>query len=246
MRYYHLQGATSAKSRWEVRVDRAWNLPGSICRTCWAEVAHISLDFPSVDLFDWPHAHEYVEARQEPWEEYARLRDQLRPLLPSGVVVGPGSGFGPMNGWVKGSPPPVALLDGWTLLATEHGLEEMSMDGLRGIHAVRTRLRSANSVPTLHEVELLPAGEFAEPGRPVPTKPPCGVCGNVVTTLAPLEWRLDAASIPEVDAFRFQHWTTCVIVSERFLDTVRGLGCEGEFEPRLVAGPAEERARTPA
>jgi hypothetical protein len=40
----------------------------------------------------------YLPRLEKNYEEFERLREQVRPLVPTGVHLWPGTKFGPMNG----------------------------------------------------------------------------------------------------------------------------------------------------
>ncbi len=59
-------------------------------------------------------------------------------------------------------------------------------------------------------------------------KPPCPTCGNPSRRKLPNPLVLDAATLPEdVDVFRLEELPGHILVTERFVDAVAGLGLDG-------------------
>jgi uncharacterized double-CXXCG motif protein len=83
--------------RWNGRFRaQRWGLPGAQCHTCgvtWSGSGH---KYPCVDLSQLPERREFEKARPEPFTEFARLRELVRPLAPPNAELPPGTGFGPL------------------------------------------------------------------------------------------------------------------------------------------------------
>jgi uncharacterized double-CXXCG motif protein len=90
-RYFHLREDEAAWKRYRGDFDAAhkWILPGAICPTCgvtWGGTGH---DYPAVDLSHLPERAEFEKARAEPFHEFARLRELVRPLAPPHAELPP-------------------------------------------------------------------------------------------------------------------------------------------------------------
>jgi uncharacterized double-CXXCG motif protein len=171
----------------------------------------------------------YSARVEEDFAEFERLREQVRPLVPLGVHLWPGTGFGSMTGSARGEFGPLLLDHPWTLLMRPEPLQRLQAEGLRGLKGVRAELRfRKKNPPELLEMELLPRGQFHSdclPERP----PPCPKCERDGFTL-PDEPILDAASLPQdLDLFRLADGLTMIIGTERFVEAVRRLGYEQDI-----------------
>ncbi|HEY0096794.1 MAG TPA: double-CXXCG motif protein, partial [Archangium sp.] len=103
MRYFIIEEDKSLGYTGFVNAGNKWGLPGvDTCPACKATWANTAKAYPSVDLTPLAALADFVEARAEPIEEYERLRELVRPLLPPGAVVEPGSRFGPLVGKAQG------------------------------------------------------------------------------------------------------------------------------------------------
>ena len=93
------------------QADARWMLPGVECPTCGESWSGIALAYPSVDLSQSPLRMELETPRLEPFARYARLLEQVKPLLPPGAQVEPGTTFGPLIGTAEGTFGPLVLRD---------------------------------------------------------------------------------------------------------------------------------------
>jgi uncharacterized double-CXXCG motif protein len=174
---------------------------------------------------------------EKDYAEFERLREQVRPLVPPGVPLWPGTKFGPLVGTAKGEFGPLLLQNPWELLMRREALEQLQAAGVRGLKGCHTALRfKQKSPPELLELELLPRGRFHPDHEPADWPQPCVKCGRRGGQ-RPDEPILEAASLPEeLDLFRVGDFMTMLVGSERFVDAVRRLGFEQDvlFRELLV------------
>lgn len=204
-----------------------WGLPGARCDTCgviWSGAGH---KYPCVDLSQLPEQREFLKARPEPFCEFARLRELVRPLAPPNAVLPPGTGFGPLTGTAFGKLPVFS----WVievLLVRRDALGCLQAEGVRGLLGCRTELRfRQKSPPEMLELQIEPHGRLHPDCIPPDEPPPCATCGRFGLT-RPDEPILDAASLPpELDLFRVGNFATMVIGTERFMEAVRRLALDG-------------------
>ncbi|HEY0096796.1 MAG TPA: double-CXXCG motif protein, partial [Archangium sp.] len=171
---------------------------------------------------------DFAEAGAEPIEECERMRELVRPLLPPGAVVGPGSCFGPLVGSAQGRFGQFVSNYSYVLLVRREALEKLQAEGLRGLKGCRmeVRFRQRNS-PELLELELLPVGRLHPKCLPPDLAPPCPRCGRQGLSM-PKEPVLDAATLPpDLDLFRLVDMTTVVVCTERFVEACQRLGLDG-------------------
>jgi uncharacterized double-CXXCG motif protein len=229
MRYFRIREDKSLGYTGFVNAAPKWGLPGvDTCPACKATWADTSKQYPSVDLTPVTALADFVEPRAEPIEEVERLRELVRPLLPPGAVVGPGSCFGPLVGSAQGRFGQFVSNYSELLLVRREALEKLQAEGLRGLKGCRieVRFRQRNS-PELLELELLPVGRL-HPRCLLPDRgPPCPRCGREEISM-PQEPVLDAATLPShVDLFRLADISTAVICTERFAEACQRLGLDG-------------------
>jgi uncharacterized double-CXXCG motif protein len=182
--------------------------------------------YPSVDLSSHPEEKEFREARPEPFEEFVRLRELVRPLAPAGAQLLPGARLGPLVGTAVGTFGQIVLQDPEMPLMEREALERLQSEGLRGLRGFPTQLRfRQRNKPELLELEILPQGRLhpdCTPERP----PPCPQCEQDSFRL-PEELLLDAASLPtDTDLFRLSDFETVFIGTERLVEVVRRLDLE--------------------
>jgi uncharacterized double-CXXCG motif protein len=225
MRFYELSHVERSRCSGGYDEGHKWNLPGIHCPVCDATWAATGITFPSVDLSHLPEREKYVPRVEEDYSEFERLREQVRPLVPPGVQLKPGTQFGPMDGAARGEFGPLCLYNPWNLLLQLEPLERLTAEGLQGLKGCRTQLRfRKKNPPELLEMELLPQGRLHPGCFPANLPPSCLKCERFGARL-PEEPLLDAAILPRhLDLFRLADFTTLIIATERFVEAVLRLG----------------------
>ncbi|NTX01500.1 double-CXXCG motif protein [Myxococcus sp. CA040A] len=206
----------------------AWRLPGVRCHTCGATWASAGNQYPAVDLSQLPEHSEFEKARPEPFPEFARLRELVRPLMPANAALPPGTQFGPLVGPASGRFGPFTSLGDVLWVIRRDSLERLQAEGVRGLLGCRTELRfRQKDPPELLELQIEPHGRLHRDCLPPDLPPPCETCGWVYFRL-PDEPILDSASLPpELDLFRVGDYSTVIVGTERFMEAVHRLGLEG-------------------
>jgi len=227
MRFYLLEEASSPRHSWDLRTEQRWLLPGVRCPECQEVFAGIGEAYPSVELSELPE-HGKLQARvEEDFAEFTRLRERVRPLVPEGATLIPGTRFGPLSGTARGDFPGLILPNAWTVLVRREVLEQLQAGGVRGLAGYRMELRfRGKSPPELLELQVEPRGLLHPDCLPRGKAAPCATCGRYGFSLpdAPI---LDAASLPtNRDLFRLANFQTVIVGTERFVETVRRLGIQ--------------------
>jgi uncharacterized double-CXXCG motif protein len=229
-RFFWLDEDRTAAARFSGTFDAAhrWGLPGVKCHDCGATWSSWGHHYPAMDLSSLPVHRELERARPEPFAEFARLREQVRPLAPASAALPPGATFGPLVGSASGTFGPFAW-QGFSLLLARHDtLERLQAEHIRGLLGCRTELRfRGKAAPELLELQLEPRGRLHPDCIPPDVPPPCPTCGRHAFRW-PEDPILDAASLPtDLDLFRVGNFATVIIGTERFRDAVHRLHLEG-------------------
>jgi uncharacterized double-CXXCG motif protein len=229
MRYFRIREDKALGYTGFVNAAPKWGLPGvDTCPACKATWSAAGRSYPSVDLTPVTALADFAEARAEPIEEYERLRELVRPLLPPGAVMEPGAGFGPLVGNAQGRFGQFVSNYSDVLLVRREALEKLQAEGLRGLKGCRmeVRFRQRNS-PELLELEILPVGRLHPRCLPPNLEPPCPRCGRQGLSI-PKEPVLDAATLPpDLDLFRLLDMSTMIVCTERFAEACQRLGLDG-------------------
>jgi uncharacterized double-CXXCG motif protein len=205
-----------------------WGLPGVRCHTCgatWSDVGH---DYPCVDLSQLAEHREFEKARPEPFLEFTRLRELVRPLAPPNAELPPGTEFGPLVGRATGDFGPIVWVGELKVLVRRDTLERLRKAGVRGLLGCPTQLRfRKKDAPELLELQIEPRGRMHPDCIPPEVPPPCPTCGRHGFR-RPDEPLLDAASLPaDLDLFRVGNYASMVIGTEHFMEAVRRLELDG-------------------
>ncbi|WP_309893258.1 double-CXXCG motif protein [Archangium sp.] len=229
MRYFKVKEDRSEGYSGSIDGVHQWGLPGllncPVCKTTWSGGAKV---YPSVDLTPVTALADFETPRPEPIEEYERMCELVRPLLPPGAVLEPGTAFGPFVGKAQGRFGAYAAPLSWWPMMQREALEKLQAEGLRGLKGCPTQIRfRQRASPVLLELELLPVGHAHPDCLPPNRKPPCPRCGRVGLT-RPNPLVLDASTLPEhLDLFRLRDFSTTVVCTERFVEACQRLGLDG-------------------
>jgi uncharacterized double-CXXCG motif protein len=123
MRYYLLHDLQAPRYSGTYSASRSWYLPGVHCPECDSSWGGRSDAYPSVDLSVLSDPAKYSARLEEDYAEFERLREQVRPLVPSGVSLWPGTEFGPLVGAAKGEFGSLVMCYPWALLRRREALE---------------------------------------------------------------------------------------------------------------------------
>ncbi|XXF77581.1 double-CXXCG motif protein [Myxococcaceae bacterium GXIMD 01537] len=226
-RFYRLRQDKSSRHTGSINAVPKWGLPGASCPVCGITGGVASVQYPGADLSRLPERACFENPKAVPIEEFERLRELVRPLLPQGAPLPPGTDLGPLVGSAQGSfgaffyDPPFALL------ARREALDALRAEGVLGLVSHRTELRfRQRKAPEFLELQLEPWGRLHPDCLPRDPRPDCARCGGGGVTFpdAPL---LDASSLPsDRDLFRLQDAGT-LVASERFVEATRRLGLDG-------------------
>lgn len=231
MRYFNIREDRSSGYTGEVSARHKWGLPGILnCPGCKASWGTGSNAYPSVDLTPVAGLADFEEPRAEPIEEYERLCELVRPLLPSGAVLVPGTDLGPLVGRAQGRFGPLVSPYPWWLLVQREALEKLQAEGLRGLKGCPTRLRfRQRDAPELLELEVLPVGRAHPDCLPPNRKPPCPRCGRQgLTRPKDKDMLLDLSTVDSgLDLFRLEDFSTAIVCTERFVEACNRLGLDG-------------------
>lgn len=200
-----------------------WKLPGAHCPLCDAIWGGAGLSYPAVDLSQHPERQKFEKARLEKdFAEFERLGSLVRPLIPPGGLLQPGTYFGPLVGRAQGRFGPLVLQQsGFDILIRRDALEALQTEGVRGLLGCRHELRfRQKDVPDLLNLQIETHGLLHPDCIPPGQATPCSKCGRQGFSL-PAEPILDTASLPQhLDLFRLFNFFTVLVGTERFKQAV--------------------------
>ncbi|XXF77228.1 double-CXXCG motif protein [Myxococcaceae bacterium GXIMD 01537] len=232
MRFYRIKQDPAPRYTGTLNAAHPWGLPGvQPCSACGiGSEGTTAAQYACVDLSSLPAST--LKRLSDPWpvqrEEFAQLREQVRPLAPSYAVLKPGARFGPLTGTGAGVFGQLFMQDPWTLCVRVEALARLSAAGLHGLHGCPTRVRfRTKCAPELLELQLESHGTFHADVLP-PPEPSCPRCGLDRGFKVPEPYLLAASSLPEqLDVFRLADASTLIVASERFVDAARQLDLDG-------------------
>lgn len=240
MKFYRFREDQAPRFTGNLNAAPRWMLPGiQPCASCGLGGKGSEAHYPCVDLSHLPKAE--LRKFRDPWpvprEEFNRRRELVRPLVPPGSELLPGSAFGPTTGTGSGYFGQLFMQSVWTLYMRREALEKLHAARIQGLQDcplnVVYRLRDP---PELVDLQFELHGRF-HPDCVPKVDPPCPVCGEDKGFSLPQPFILDAASMPKnLDVFRLAQWTSIIVASERMVEAVTRLGLDG-----VVFQPLESR-----
>ncbi|HZI14906.1 MAG TPA: double-CXXCG motif protein [Myxococcus sp.] len=231
MTFYIVEEDLSPPYTGDLDASHKLGLPGrELCPTCRAGGGIGGLNYPCVELSAL--SAQDLKKLSDPWpvprDEFDRLRELVRPFVPSWAVLVSGVGFGPLSGKGSGHFGQLIAYYSADLLVRSEALAQLRAAGLRGLAQacpIQVRFRGKNP-PELMEVQLELHGQPHADCVSPKSKPPCPTCGHAdIRYLSPVI--LEATSLPEgVDVFRLGRHLD-IIVTARFVETVKRLELGG-------------------
>ncbi|WP_442929762.1 SitI6 family double-CXXCG motif immunity protein [Myxococcus sp. NMCA1] len=238
MKFYVVEEDRSAGFTGNLRALPPWGFPGvTPCDACGAAGGWAGLQYPCVDLSGLQE-REALEnpGRQVSVEEFSRLRDLVRPFVPSWARLEPGADFGPPTGTGSGTFGDLFMQNPWSLYIRREALERLQDAGIHGLSGCPMNVRFRGKNPSeLLAMQLELHGRLHIGGVPPEMRRVCPNCGMQRHEL-PQPPILEVHSMHEPpELFRLHDWPTFIVASERMADSVRRLPLTGVRFNELAA-----------
>lgn len=212
-----------------VQAAHKWGLPGVQCHVCGSTWGNIGLEYPTVDLSDFPENRRLLDRWPVSLAMFEELKGVIQNAFPHLDQLEPGTSFGPLVGTATGKLNGFVWNMPWTLLITGDALDKLNGFDLSLPRTVAPILTFKNESQKVFEFEVLPSGILNNAIYPPEHPRICDACGRIGAT-KPDNLILDGSSIPDdLDIFRLSNFTTLIMVTERFVKAVRELGINGAF-----------------
>ncbi len=205
-----------------------WGLPGVVCPVCNQTWSTVGLEYPTVDLTNFPDEKLYRKARAAPLSEFMRLRQKIADAFPQLTVLNPGTEFGSSVGKaVRGRLEGFVWRAWWTICLEAGALEQLKASGLSLPNSVKAELEFEKEEQEIFEFDLPLKSKLANGVYDGIQLKYCDGCGRDSAS-KPDEILIEHSSLPtEIDIFRISNFTTIILVTERFVNTVTDLGIKG-------------------
>ncbi|WP_044889407.1 double-CXXCG motif protein [Myxococcus hansupus] len=230
MKFYVVEEDRTAGFTGNLTVRFPWGFPGvTACETCGAAGGWAGLQYPCVDLSEFPERTALENpGRQVSFEEFRRLRDLVSPFAPPGARLEPGADFGPPTGTGTGTFGDFFLQNPWSLYIRREALERLQGEGLRGLSGCPVNVKfRGKSPPYLLAMQLKFQGRLRGEHVSAQENAPCPKCGSSRHTMPQLP-SFDVRTMSDApDLFRLSDWPTLIMASQRMVTVVRQLAMTG-------------------
>ncbi|HZH75223.1 MAG TPA: double-CXXCG motif protein, partial [Archangium sp.] len=137
-KFYWVEFPEQSRYTGNLNASHKWGLSGAHCPECGAISAGSATGYPSVDLSSLPEREKFVNARPTSYDEFVRLRELVRPLVPPGAQLKPGAKFGPLVGTVTGTFSPLYFYFIEMPVVHREALDKLQAEGVRGLRGFST------------------------------------------------------------------------------------------------------------
>lgn len=228
MRYFQIKEDQPRSTSSYIDATHRWALPGVECDVCMNTWSSVGSEFPSIDVSGFPFASELLEPGPLPLSEFRKLRAKVADALPKMAHLGPGSEFGASRGVAIGNG-----FDGfiwrawWTICLESSALMKLEKSGLLLPVSVKAELKFKRNEHEVFEFDLPLEGRLANPVYDGIQLDYCSACGRDSGTLPDVPL-FDIGTVSgKFDIFRVSNFTTIILVTDKFVETVRALGIDG-------------------
>ena len=227
MKFFEVLEEKMSRHTGTIDGEPRWCIPSIECALC-GGYGGLGEAYPTVSLSNFKERAALEEPRSlqaVPLEEYQRLCELLRPRVPQGAPLEPGTWLGPVIGSTSGHFGDFVFQAPWVLWASQVALEKLQAAGLRGLMGASGELRHrGKNPPELLNLEIQVRGSLHPACFTESWQAPCKRCGSHRNGYPVGAAVLNAMTLPDdVDIFRLREFKTVIIANERFVDTVRRL-----------------------
>ncbi|GHG90029.1 double-CXXCG motif protein [Comamonas sp. JC664] len=204
-----------------------WCIPSIDCDLC-GGYGGLGESYPTVDLSRFAQRallEEPLNLQALSLENYLSLCQALRPLLPQGAPMEPGTQLGPVVGKAKGRFGNFYFQAPWAPWVRASALEQLQAAGVKGLRGAPGKLGyRGQPAPPLHCLELHVSGVLHPTSHAADWQEPCPRCGSHRNGYPSESAILDEQTLPEdADLFRLSDFKTVIVANERFVTAVEQL-----------------------
>lgn len=228
MRIFEIREDQFRKKVGYIDAIHKWDLPGVVCSVCNSTWSTVGLEYPTVDLTNFADEELYRRSRSVRLDVFLDLRKKIADAFPGLPVLKPGTEFGPSVGKAVGG-----RLNGfvwrawWSICLEASALEKLKSSGLSLPNSIKAEITFKKEAQKVFEFGLPLKGKLLNGVYDGIQLNYCEACGRDSASL-PEEILIEHSSIPnDIDIFRVSNFTTIILVTERFVETVTNLGIKG-------------------
>lgn len=223
MNLYELKETPTKPHR--IHASRQWGMPGVTCTVCGQTWGNVGLEYPSVNLTDFPYKDRFVDRWPVSTAIYQELEKLIKKAFPNIEILEPGTGFGQLVGTVEDRLEGFVWNMPWSITLTNDALQKLQASRLLLPTVVNVDL--GDDATSVLEFALPLQGHLANGVYDGTQTAQCVGCGRDSVTL-PEKILVDSRTVEgNFDIFRLRNFSTLVLVTERFVDEVKRAGIKG-------------------
>ncbi len=218
------------RNRWDnyaIDASRELAIPGLHCTMCGEIWAWSGLEFPSIDLQNYPEKHLLKKHEPISVNEFMRLKRNLANYINnSNVILAPGASFGTVLGRLDGEFADFSWLMDWNLFVREERYLELLRNGITILKTIKPNLNFISDL----DIKLLELSieEFCNLSLNSPIikdKKKCDMCGRISIRVRKNEIIINKSSIPQnQELFRIIEAPTQIVCTNNFKANVERIG----------------------
>jgi uncharacterized double-CXXCG motif protein len=227
MKIYQIKEDSFSSEVGYIDAVHKWGLPGVDCPVCNCIWSAVGLEYPSIDLSNFAGEKLYRQARPEKLDVFLDLRKKIADAFPELPLLDPGTEFGHSVGRAAGRLSGFVWRAWRTISLESDALQKLVNAPLNLPVAVKAELKFKKDVQEVFEFDLPLKGELINGVYDGIQIKYCHACGRDSAS-KPEEILINRLSIPDdTDIFRVANFTTIILATERFVETVTNLNIKG-------------------
>lgn len=231
MKYYKIKPDYSDEKQNYLEATHKWGLPGVSCSVCNQIWSNTGIEYPSVDISRLRIGKQLEKGWVASLEVLENLKSEIRKAFPSYVILLPGTSFGCLVGKEVGKK--LGYFNDfiwnmpWTVVVKERVLDKLKSANLNLPEIIEPKINFKRQTQKIYEFEIVPIGKLLNPIYEKENDIACLGCGRVGVSM-PEKIIIEKKSLPNnCDIFRLSNFTTIVLVSERFFESVKKFELKG-------------------
>lgn len=231
MKYYRIKPDYSDEKQNYLEASHKWSLPGVSCNICNQIWSNVGIEYPSIDISEMAFSKKLEKGWVASLAEFESFQTEIGKTFAEYKIFPPGTEFGCLvgkevgrksgyfNDFIWNLP--------WTIIMNEIALNKLQIEKLNLPQTIKPIIKFKTQPQKIYEFEVLPLGNLLNTIYENSQDKACLGCGRIGGSM-PSEIVVEKKSIPDdLDIFRLSNFSTIIVTTERFVETVNRLELRG-------------------